>query len=409
MKKAIRYNKRTFVFALLLVLAIMTAGCTTYDNFIEYLNDEEDDSDTIRIGIFEPMTGSDKEAALPELTGIELAHELYPTVLGKKVELVYADNKSDIVIAENAAGELVDQNVKLVLGSYGNTLSLAGGEVFKSVEIPAIAITCTNPLLTKANEYYFRVCIVDSFQGHMAAKYVYNELGADRAIVMKASDDDFGAALSQQFSDGLVRLTGNEEAITGTVEYSRGTADYQKQLEKIKSLDVDIVYLPGTAEEAAAIVKQARALGIDSVFLGTDQWYKDVLIEQGGEAAEGLVFTTFFDARSTLTDKTKEFLSAYREKYGEDDQPDSAVALGFDAYLLALDAIERHAIADSIDAESKAGASSLRDVLLSTREFQGATGEISFGEIGDPIKPVVFITVENGKFIYKYTAEPEWE
>lgn len=383
-----------------LIFSLITTGCKTYDDFTQTFIEDADGEDTIRIGIFEPLSGSDKAYGKLELSGIELAHELYPTVLGKRVELVYADNKSKILLAENVAKELVEKEVDLVLGSYGNTLSLAGGEVFQESRIPAINITSTNPLVTKGNPYYFRVCIVDAFQGIMAAKYVYNDLRAENVVIMKAYNDDYGSALSQQFTEKLISMVGDEDAIIATIEYKSGTIDFSSQLERIKLSEAEVVYLPTTAEEAVDIVKQARSQGIDSIFLGTDLWHQDSLIEEGSEAAEGMVFTTYFDAESTLTETTQEFLEEYRKKYGEED-PHSAVALGYDAYLLAIDSIKRHAELEVYKP--------LRLVIQETKDFQGATGNITFEENGDPIKSVVFIAVENGEFIFKCTEEPDWE
>ena len=47
--------------------------------------------DTIKIGVFEPMTGATAAGGAMEKEGYDLANELYPEVLGKKVELVYGD------------------------------------------------------------------------------------------------------------------------------------------------------------------------------------------------------------------------------------------------------------------------------------------------------------------------------
>ena len=95
--------------------------------------------------MFEPLSGKEKAHGELELEGIELAYELFPEVLGKKVELVYADNKSDMDVAATAAQDLVEKKVSFVLGSHGSTLSLAGGEYFKKAKIPAITITSANP------------------------------------------------------------------------------------------------------------------------------------------------------------------------------------------------------------------------------------------------------------------------
>ena len=97
--------------------------------------------DTVKIGVFEPMTGATAAGGAMEKEGIDLAHELYPTVLGKPVELVYADNKSDRAEATLAAQSLVDQGVVAVLGSYASGYTMAGGEVFGEEEIPALTAT----------------------------------------------------------------------------------------------------------------------------------------------------------------------------------------------------------------------------------------------------------------------------
>ncbi len=405
-------NNKTIILLMVLILnIILVTGCSTFDNFSEaFLREDTVEDNTVRIGVFEPLSGSDEEGGKLEVMGIELAHKLYPTVLGKDIELIYADNKSEIALAESAAQKLIDKKVDIVLGSYGNTLSLAGGEYFHKARIPAIAITGTNPLVTKGNPYYFRISIVDSFQGVMAAKYVYSELGLAEATILKQAENDYGAALSQQFSDKLISLSENEKSILATIEYHADTTDYEKELTRVKASGAEVVYLPCPAEEGAEIIKQARKLNVDALFIGTDLWHEDVFLQQGGDAVEGTVFTTYFDAESTVTERTEEFITAYRAEYGEEAIPDSATALGYDAYLLALSAIERQAELLRLAEQDPEGVKSntLRDVLASTREFVGATGSVSFDEDGDPIKPVVMITVDKGKFEHKFTVQPEW-
>ena len=118
--------RKITAFIMVLSLALTFCGCTTLKYFLDVYGNEQDD-DTVKIGIFEPLTGIDGEAAGPELSGIMLAHELYPTLFGKKVELIYADNHSNPEHAVVAAKELIDEQVAIVIGSCGNILSMAGG------------------------------------------------------------------------------------------------------------------------------------------------------------------------------------------------------------------------------------------------------------------------------------------
>jgi branched-chain amino acid transport system substrate-binding protein len=328
------------VVALLVAISAALSGCTTYTNFKEtFLTVEDEESDVVKIGVFEPLSGKDKEYGELEKRGIELAHELYPEVLGKKVELVFADNQSDVDVAATVARELVDKKVSVVLGSYGSTLSLAGGEYFAKAKIPAIAVTSTNPLVTGSNEYYFRACFVESFQGIALAKYAVEEMGVSKAAIFKDVDDDYAAAVSQTFSDKFAALTQDENSIAKIIEYQTKTKDFSKQLNEVKASGAEVILMAGKTTDAIEIMKQAKEAGTTAVFLGTNDWETDKFLEKGGENVEGAVFATFFDSESNLTEITDVFLKAYREKYGKDATPESNVALGFDAYLLAINAI----------------------------------------------------------------------
>ena len=396
-------NRTRAFFTLILIISLMVSqvGCATYKNFKDTFIDKENVAKTIQIGVFEPMSGELKETGKLEIQGIELAHELFPEIIGKKVELVYADNQSDVDVAEMAAKNLVDQKVSVVLGSSGSTLSLVGGEFFKEAEIPAIAITATNPLVTSSSDYYFRTCFVDSFQGIALAKYVVEEKDILKAAILRDTDDDYAAAVSQTFSDKMVQLTEDENAIISTIEYKANKKDFKPQLKQLKDLGAQVILLASKNNDAINIMKQAHEMNYDVIFLGSDNWDSESFVKQGGEALEGCVFSTLFDPNAGITQNSEVFLKAYKEKYGKDKEPESEVALGFDAYLLAINAIG--SAGTSVNGEA------IKEKLAQTKEFQGASGKITFDANGDPIKSVVLKTITNGEFVHIYTVEPTWQ
>lgn len=387
---------------LLMICTALLTGCTTLNNFTStFLTADAKDTDVIRIGVFEPLSGKEKEHGELELRGIELAHELYPEILGKKVELVYADNQSDTDVAASAAQDLVDKKVSVVLGSHGSTLSLVGGEYFTKAKIPAITITSTNPLVTSSSEYVFRTCIVESFQGVALAKYTVEQIGTSRAAIFRDADDDYAAAVSQTFTDKMVQLTGDENAISKVIEYTHERKDFKKQLQQVKDSGIGVVLLASKNSDAVRIMKQAEEMRIDLLFLGTDKWESESFREDGGTAAEGAAFSTYFDPDAGITENTEVFLKAYREKYGKDEEPPDDAALAFDAYLLAVNAIGT--AGTSVDGDA------IRAKLAATKNFPGASGNITFDENGDPIKSVAIKTIINGKFVHIYTVEPAWQ
>ncbi len=389
------------VVMLILLFTTLLSGCTTLNNFTStFLTADTEDTDVVRIGVYEPLSGKEKEHGELELQGIELAHELFPEVLGKEVQLVYADNKSDIDVAAAAAQELVDKKVSIVLGSYGSTLSLVGVEYFANAKIPSITITSTNPLVTSSSEYSFRTCFVESFQGVALAKYTVEQIGTSNAAIFRDADDDYAAAISQTFSDKMVQLTGDENAISKVVEYTSKEEDFKKQLQQVKDSGSEVVLLASKNSDAIRIMKQAEEMRIELLFIGTHKWESEDFMQEGGTAVEGAAFSTYFDPAAGITENTEVFLKAYREKYGEDAEPPSDVALGFDAYLLAINAIG--SAGTSVNGEA------IRKQLSATKNYPGACGNITFDENGDPIKSVAIKTIINGKFVHIYTVEPAW-
>ena len=129
----------------------------------------------IKIGVFEPLTGDSASGGKKEYLGMQYANSVAPTVevggVEYTVQLVPADNGSTTDKAPTAASQLVSEGVSMVLGSYGSGVSIAAGPTFGNAGIPAIGVTCTNPNVTAGNDYYFRICFLDPFQGTVLANF----------------------------------------------------------------------------------------------------------------------------------------------------------------------------------------------------------------------------------------------
>ena len=379
----------------------MLTGCTTFNNFKEAFLQQKKSSDvTIQIGIYEPMSGADSDVAKAEIKRIELAHEVYPNIGGKIVELVYSDNSSDIDAAETAINNLISKKPDVILGSYGSVYSMIAGKPINDAKIPAIAITNDNPLVTKNYPYYFRVCYVDSNQGDLLAKYVLEQKQETTAGVLIPNNDDVAMAMATTFVDRIEAETENEDAITAYETYKPGQKDFTKPLKAIQESGVKSVLLPGDSADSANIINQAADLGMDVMFLGPTDWSsKEFRSELSSSVSkEHLAFVNFFTADDTINQESEKFLKAYHEKYGKDKEPEDSVALGYDAYLIAINAIN--------DAGNNPSGKDIRKVLASAKEFQGASGNITFNTEGDPLRSAQISTWEGKKIVSTYTVEP---
>lgn len=353
-------------------------------------------ADPIKIGIYEPMTGDKAAGGQQTMEGIELAKELRGEVLGRPIETILVDNKSDKVEAANAMARLIDKDqVVAVIGSYGSSLSLAGGPIALKAKVPVMGCSPTNPLVTKDNPYYFRACFIDPFQGKVMATYAVKELKAKKAAIVQDVTQDYSVGLSSFFQKAFIELTGDPNSVIPAISYQSGDFDFTAQLTTVAAQNPDVIFMPSYYQDMAQFAIQARQLGIKATILGGDAVEAPELISVGGDAVEGVKFSTHYSAESATREISKKFAEAYQKKYHK--IPNAFAALGFDAYNLLVDAIEAAKSADSV---------AIHDALLQFKNHEAVTGVITFDENNNPIKSAVILGVEGGKFKYITTIEP---
>ena len=355
----------------------------------------------IKIGVFEPTTGENGGGGFQEVLGIRYAREMHPTVTinGEEyqVELVEVGNKSDKTEAVNAAQKLVSEKVSVVLGSYGSGVSIAAGQIFADAKIPAIGCSCTNPQVTEGNDYYFRVCFIDPFQGTVMANYAFQN-GAKSAAVITQLGDDYSSGLGSFFKDAFAKLGGE---IVSEEQFQTNQTDFKAILTNIKAANPDIIFAPSSITTAPLIIKQARELGITATIAAGDTWENSTIIENAGKDAEGVVLSTFFDEAEPANDEAAAFIKGFKEYLVKNKQEDiipAVSALGYDSYLAAIKAIET---ANSTDTTA------IRDALKGV-QIDGVTGSITFNETGDANKDIAFIkTIKDGRFQFLTTTTVE--
>lgn len=262
-------------------------------------------SDVIKVGVFLPLTGDNAAGGELELRGIKLANKLHPEVLGKKIELVVADNKSDKAEAASVAARLIEKDkVSVIVGSYGSSLSMAAGNIVKDSKVPAVGTSCTNPQVTANNDYYFRACFIDPFQGTVMANYAFKQ-GAKKVAIVQEVSNDYAVGLAKFFKEAFIKLTGDENSIVEIANYQTGDKDFSAILTNIKAKNPDAIFAPGNFTESALLVKQARQLGIEAPFMGGDTWETQEFIDVGGKDVEGVALSTAFDREKQLLRKLK--------------------------------------------------------------------------------------------------------
>ncbi len=339
----------------------------------------------IRLGCYIPMTGAAAAMGQVAWKGIEVAQRLQPQVLGRPVRLILVDTKSDRIEAANAVSRLIERDkVAAIIGEVISGNTLAGTPIAERVQMPNITPTATNPLVTQKRQYAFRACFVDTFQGMAAARFARENLQAQTAAVIIDQAQDYCVGLANYFMQEFKRRGGQ---IVATTYIQTGDQDFAAQISAIKPLQPDLVYAPNYYAEDALLARQMRELGLQCPILTGDGAQVADLVKIGGPAVEGMYFTAHFHREAVAGPLARAFIQAYEADTKR--EVDAFAALGADCYFLLLQAI------------SKAGTlegPKIRQALAETKDFPGVSGTLTMGPDNNPIKEVMILKVENGRF-----------
>lgn len=387
-------KKLSLIMVVVLGLTAFLTGCTGNNgggnNSTSGNTGAVPEGDVIKIGVFQPTTGENGGGGMQEVLGIRYAQQVMPTIdlngTTYKIELVEVDNQSDKAAAVTAAQTLISKGVLAVLGSYGSGVSIAAGDTFKSNMVPAVGCSCTNPQVTLGNEFYYRVCFLDPFQGNVMASYAVDS-GYKTAAVINQNGDDYSTGLAGFFKKSFVEKGGE---IVADETYQTNESDFNAILTKIKSANPDCIFIPSSINTASLIIPQIKANGIKAQILAGDTWENASIMSKD---AVGVAFSTFFDETDTSNPVAKEFVDGFKaflnsnpdniSKNADTDTVAATSALAYDSYLAVYKALEK---LEGKEINSVAIKEALKGV-----EFEGVTGNVKFDENGDAVKNLAFI------------------
>jgi branched-chain amino acid transport system substrate-binding protein len=380
------------LFAIILVCALVAgvAGCKT----------ATPEEQVVNLGGIFPMSGASATFGSSSKNGMVMAIEEFNAAGGATIDDVKTtvngiveDDTASPEVGASAAQKLLNQDKVIgIVGAVMSKVSLAVAPICQAAGVPQISPTSTNAMVTKVGDYIFRACFIDPFQGTVMAKYVYETLGLKTAAVLYDNGNDYNKGLAENFKLSFEGLGGKIVSYEAFTDEEK-TVDYKAQLTKIKAANPAFLYLPNYYGSAALQLKQAREMGFNAPAGGGDGWDSTKLVEIGGEAVEGGVFSNHF-SKDDKTPAVQQFVTKYTTKYGE--APDALAALAYEATGLFLDAFKK---AGSIKG------SDIRDAMKNTT-FVGISGAYKFDENRNPIKSAVVIKIAGGQQTYLTTVNP---
>ena len=321
------------------------------------------------------------------------------TVGGKTYGLAYKalDNAFNTDEAAVNAQEFADdEEIVAMVGPNDSDMCMATQAIVTEEGLPAISPWSTLVVLTES-PWFFRACFTDDFQGEILAKYAYEYENATTAAVFYDMSNPYNVGVATRFKEVYEQLGGT---IVEDLSYNgkTGETDFTSQMTKIASAQPDILLLPNFYEEIIAQTTQAREVGYEGKFMGSDTWGDTSLLDWDTEnLLDGALFVGHYH-KDVASDVALEFIDNYHTIYGTDKDPNDPVALNYDTVYLLKTAIEN---ADSFER------SAIRDGLNAIEVYEGVTGTMNYLKgNGDATKSAVIIQISDGEFKYLDTVEP---
>jgi len=334
--------------------------------------------DSIRIGVNEPLTGAVAASGNYVTNGARIAEEVLNAkggVLGKKIELIIEDNKSNPKEAVSAAEKLIVRDkVPVMMGAWSSTFTLAVMPKLQEYSVPMVVETSSSgKITTSGNPWVFRIAPTSA----MEAKAFGEKLGQFDPPIKKADflavNNDFGRGASDEFRK-MLEGKGVKVGVTETM--APEATDLSAQLAGIKQSGGDTLFVTTGVEQITLILKQAAEQRLPHRIITTGgSSSPDQLIAQAGGAAENsyhiLFFAPWFPEKATNPDVAKAFVEAWNKKGYEF----AGLTEGFRGYDGIL------TIAEAIKGAGKAEPKAIRDALWTTK-VSGVNGNIAFAKEG---------------------------
>lgn len=306
---------------------------------------------------------------------------------GRLIELVEADDKGDPDSAVTAALFLANSDVVAVIGGSFSGPTLASAPVFNDPANPVLQITPSgsNPDISFAGDWTFRVCPSDLSHAAALARFVRQTLRLDRGVVFYMNNG-YGRGFRNAFEQEFVRLGGSVlHADPYIPEQVRDAAPYVDRV--ASDPRVQFILAASYVEDGTELLRMARARGVNLPFLGGDGLEG---LERQGSIAEGTYQTAAYLANLATTANTA-WVAQYHAAFPQEPPPNQTAVSSYDAvHLLA------RLIAD-VGTDRAALRIALAEVGTARPAYDGLSGRIAFDSLGDvPEKRVLIAQARGG-------------
>jgi ABC-type branched-subunit amino acid transport system substrate-binding protein len=392
---------------------------------------EKQQKGTVEIGVLAPLSGVDADIGKQIVQGIQLAIDRFGVLADFKVKIVMCDTRGNMLETARKVQELINgHRMPVIIGPVLSQNAIVAASTLVGKDIVMITPTATDDGIAALGPNIFQMNVPLGVLGARIARYAMDNCMI-RDFVIFSPFNEYGAALSKGFREE-VEKKGAE--IVETVTYEEGTHDFREQFEKLrlklnlrkqqrtaieKSLEgesssdpkvkkpdpktdkryvppedttllVGGLFVPAECEDAVMIASQLSFHRIHAQLLGSTGWYNPKTIADGKDNVSNSLISTNFQAGGDNDRDWLDFKGVYKARYAS--EPDRIAALGYDATMLALQAIKDKG-------GDHAGASQIAQALAAIKNYKGASGTISFDPVTRVNSEAVIMKIKDKQFL----------
>lgn len=343
---------------------------------------------TVKFGFVTAYTGPGAAYGQAMKDGVDLAVEEINNNPNTKMKIDLKTYDTKLVKAEaiNAVKKCIEQDKVLAIeGPMTSGEMFAAGPIAQQSKVVAFGTGTTAPGITDIGDYIFRNAIPGKMAIPITVKKAQEKLGFKKVAILYSNNNDQMVGENKIYQE-LLKEMGLE--IVATETFADKDTDFSAQLTKIQATNPDVIAVAGLYQEGALIVKKAREMGMTQPILANNGFNSPAYIQQAGEAANGTLVATPWNAESK-SEKAQAFRKAFVAKYGH--EPDQFAAQAYDAMYLMHQAAEKSG--------TTTDRKKFRDTLAKIKDFEGATGKFQFDDHRDPKMDLAIMEAKDGKWV----------
>ncbi|MDP3892804.1 ABC transporter substrate-binding protein [Nocardioides sp.] len=338
---------------------------------------------TVEIGAALSLTGGAATYGESQQKGLQLAASQLAEKGGVDYDVSFEDDATDPRQGIQVFEQFVNSGVSAIIGPTLSNGAVQADPIAQEAGVPVLGISNTAEGITDIGDYVFRDSLTEAAVIPQTIEVAQEAYALENVVLMYSNDDAFTESGADAFRSAL---EDNGVAIAEEITFSKADTDFRALLTQARSHNADALVVSGLIEAAIPLVSQARDIGLDLPIIGGNGFNNPTLMQEAGDAADGVVVGAAWNSSSDLPENTA-FLQDYQDEYGA--APDQFGAQAY-AGLMILD----HAIRQGCSAARD----DIKEQLNEIEDLPTVLGDFSFDDNRDAVHPAVVQVVEGGSF-----------